>query len=591
MLRRWRVVLVVGLALAFVAGGVSPASAKSFRIAAVQVEARLNPDASMRVVEHITYDFDGDFHNGTRPIPPGNYDIVDMTVTEHGEPLPFDGAPYQLAWHFSAANERRTFDIAYTVLGAATVGTDAAVLYWKFVGEAQPGVGEVRIALDVPGDGLDVRAWGHGPLNGNVEIQGPRVLMSVSGLPAGRFLEARVAVPSDQFTVTPAPVALLPAVLAEEGRFAAEANAQREREAAAARRRARIRQQLQRWYWLAPMAGALVYLRLFLRYGKEYKAAVDVGEYVHEPPDDPPAFVPTLFAWGVVQPIALSATLVDLAQRGYLTIEEVREDRTILKDKVDWKLTWKENHDPVRAFEYAVLEQLFARGPETTQSAFATWCRVNRTDADRWWNDVKAKVTRDFKARGYIEGGKGAAYALNVIIALAVMGSGIATLAAGAAIGAAGLVVGGLQLGLTVPLRRRTPAGAQRVAEWEAFRHFLKDFSHLEDAPVGHLILWERYLVYSVALGVTAEVARALAARIPSVGEPGTATFAPWFVGMHGPGALDSIGSFAGFASGFGPEIVAAATPPSSSSSGSGGGGGFSGGGGGGGGGGGIGAS
>ena len=57
----------------------------------------------MRVVEHITYDFDGDFHNGTRPIPPGNYDIVDMTVTEHGEPLPFDGAPYQLAWHFSAA--------------------------------------------------------------------------------------------------------------------------------------------------------------------------------------------------------------------------------------------------------------------------------------------------------------------------------------------------------------------------------------------------------------------------------------------------------------------------------------------------------
>ena len=140
----------------------------------------------------------------------------------------------------------------------------------------------------------------------------------------------------------------------------------------------------------------------------------------------------------------------------------------------------------------------------------------------------------------------------------------------------------------TLSLRRRTIAGAQRVAEWKAFRRHLEDFSDLEDAPVGHLILWERYLVYAVALGVTARVARALAARIPP---EQASTFAPWFHGHHGPGALDSIGSLSGFADGFGPTIVAAANPPSSSSSGSGGGGGFSGGGGGGGGGGGIGAS
>ena len=100
------------------------------------------------------------------------------------------------------------------------------------------------------------------------------------------------------------------------------------------------------------------------------------------------------------------------------------------------------------------------------------------------------------------------------------------------------------------------------------------------------MVIWERYLVYAVALGVTAEVARALEAHIPRAPDgsmqPG---FAPWFIGYHGVGALGSIGGLSDFAHSFGPTIAAAVAPPSSSSSGFGGGG-FPGGGGGGGGGG-----
>lgn len=582
---------VAAAVLVLVVAVASPAAAKSFRIAAVQIEATLREDGSMRVVEHLTYDFDGEFHNGTRPIPRGDYEIVDMAVTERGEPLPFDGAPYDLAWNYDARDEQRTFEVAYTVLGAAKVGPDVGELYWKWVGDQHPGVGEVRVALDVPGDGLDVRAWAHGPLNGRVELQGRRVLFSVSDLPSGSFVEGRVAVPTAAFTgAEPRGDARLPGILAEETQLAEEANQQRARELEAERRRRQVVDFLARWYWVVPLLGWVAFFELWRRFGREHRVAVEVGEYLREPPDDPPAIVPTLLSWGTVRPMALSATIVDLAQRGYLKIEEVRIDRRFLGDKVDWKLVWQEppTDAPIRPFERAVLERLFADGREITQSEFERWCKQHRTSADRWWKSVQSKVRAEYRKRRYQEGGKGFVYAANIVVAVVVIVTGIVTAATGAPIGAAGIVSGLLQGGATITLRRRTVAGAQRVAEWKAFQRHLEDFSDLEEAPVGHLILWERYLVYAVALGVTAKVARALAARIPAAE---AATFAPWFHGHQGPGALDSIGSLSGFADGFGPTIVSAAAPPSSSSSGSGGGGGFSGGGGGGGGGGGIGAS
>ena len=588
MVRRLGLVVVAAIA-AFVGPLATPAHAKSFGIAAVQIEATLRPDGSMRVVEHLTYDFEGEFHNGTRPIPRGDYELVDMTVTERGQPLPFDGAPHDLAWHYDARDERRTFDVAYTVLRAAKVGLDVGELYWKWVGDQHPGVGEVRVALDVPGDGLDVRAWAHGPLHGRVEVQGTRVLFTITELPSGSFVEGRVTVPAAAFTATePAGGERLPAILAEETQLAEEANQRRARELEAARRRQQVLDLVSRWYWLVPLLGWAGFLALWRRYGREHRLPVDVGEYLREPPDDPPALVPTLRSWGTVRPVALSATIVDLAQRGHLKIEEVRIDRRFLGDKVDWRLTHRSSDDPLRPYEEAVLGRLFADGPEITQSEFERWCKRHRTSADRWWTSVRSKIRREYRERRYQEGGKAVVYAANVVLSAFVVVTGIVTAATGAPIGAAGIVSGIAQGAATITLRRRTVAGAQRVAEWEAFQRHLEDFSDLEEAPVGHLILWERYLVYAVALGVTAQVARALAARIPP---EQSSAFAPWFTGHHGPGALDSIGSLSGFADGFGPVIVAAAHPPSSSSSGSGGGGGFSGGGGGGGGGGGIGAS
>ena len=157
---------------------------------------------------------------------------------------------------------------------------------------------------------------------------------------------------------------------------------------------------------------------------------------------------------------------------------------------------------------------------------------------------------------------------------------GLVALALSGPIGfvAIGVAVAAFVVGL-IALGNRTQAGAEAYAKAKGLQQFLKDFSQLDEAPVGHLILWERFLVYSVALGVSGDLVRNIAFKVPEVAND--PAFAVWYVG-HGTARFDSIGRMGDVGS----SIASSFSPPSSSGSG----GGFSGGGGGGGGGGGAGA-
>lgn len=153
----------------------------------------------MHVVEHLTYDFTGSFTYGTRPIPGGSYQVTDVSVSEHGQPLTSVGAPYNLQWFFDATDEQRTFDIAYTVNGAALVGPDVVELYWKWVGEAHPAIDHVNVVLHVPSGAGRVRAWGHGPLNEVVRVSSDTVRFDARSVPQSTFVEGRVATPASRF--------------------------------------------------------------------------------------------------------------------------------------------------------------------------------------------------------------------------------------------------------------------------------------------------------------------------------------------------------------------------------------------------------
>ena len=586
MIRTFRIAGTVLFVTLLIAGGIAAKfliPKKAFTVPRVAVAADLAPDGTMRVVEHITYDFTGKFSYGTRPIPVGTYTITDMTVSEHGTPLVSTGAPYNLQWYFTAENEKRTFDIAYTVAGAAVAGPDVAELYWKWVGTEHPTIGRVTATLHVPAGTGRLRAWGHGPLTGKTTVGADTVTWTAPDVPLGTFVEGRVAIPAARMpALAPTTPVRLDRILAEENAWSKAANDRRAQAAGEAQRTRDARTVLTVLAPIMTVLAALTFLWLWRKHGKEPALLTPVGQYVRDLPDDPPAVVAALMHWGTVSAVGFSATVLDLAQRGFLTVKETKVDRALLADRTDFELTATgADRAALKDYETTALEQIFAGGSPVMQSEIAKHARAHQSEALARWNSYKANVATSLRGRGYINGHRSKPFLLNILAAIIVGLVGVGALGLHVwVLGGIAVAWAAMQLALTPLLRQRSPEGHQRFVEWKGVANYLRDFSQLADAPVGHLVLWERYLVYAAALGVSEQLAQGLAARIPAEEQ---ASFAPWYVGMHPGAGYSSIGDFstgiAGSTSSF--------TPPSS---GSGGGGGFSGGGGGGGGGGGIGA-
>lgn len=589
------------VALALALGGCSTTETKSFDITHVDVQAQLNRDGSMDVVERATYDFTGNFSVGTRSFEEARYDyeITGIEASEDGRPLPeVTNTPTLFEWDLdpdadASTTGTHTYELRYTVEGAAQVHPDVAELYWNWVGTTSPGTDRLDVDLTVPGPGRQVRAWAHGPLNGRLDRVGDHILLGVDDLPAGQFVDSRVLVPSDRFTVEPSGEPVEDQIVAEETRLAEIANQQRAAAADQADRDRRLRIFFNIVTPFVIAVGWLVFFVVWRQWGKEPPPPPDIGDYWREVPDDPPAVAVALLAWGTVSPTAFAATTVDLAQRGFLTITETPGAGGLLGNKTEYQFDWKgKDASKLLPFERDLLGTLFQDGQTITQSEFTAWARAHQSESSKFWTRFQTQVGAELNRRAYIARNRPLPYLIHIPTALVVGLWGFIAFANGSeAIGGAGMASAVGLLCVTPLLRQRTPAGGERFAQWSGLKRFLADFSRLDEAVSGDMIIYERYLVASVALGVADQLIDGLKAKLPA--EVDQTQFATWYVGhsVGGVGAgLGSMSSLGSFATNFGTKATSSFIPPSSSSSSGFSGGGFSSGGGGGGGGGGFGA-
>jgi uncharacterized membrane protein YgcG len=273
--------------------------------------------------------------------------------------------------------------------------------------------------------------------------------------------------------------------------------------------------------------------------------------------------------------IDVTATIVDLAGRGFLLIQEIPD--TGLFSKTDWTLIRLESAaNELLAYERKLLEGLFRDGNEVKVSELKT------TFADRL-HGVENALYSDAMRQKWFRGRPDQ-------VRLRWAGAGVFLLVAGAAItfvlarwthwGIVGVpvIVAGLALSL---MARQMPA---RSAKGTAMLRRVRGFRRVIATAEQHMARWAeeenvftRYLPYAIVFGLTKKWAKAF----EDIGlQPDTSG---WYVGSRMFTAAAFADSIDGFAVTTGGTL--ASTPASSGSSGFGGGGSSGGGGGGGGGG------
>ncbi|MBM3297810.1 MAG: DUF2207 domain-containing protein, partial [Candidatus Aminicenantes bacterium] len=418
------------------------AAGKDYFFPEVAIAIHVERDGSFRVEERRSFAFSGSFSWAELFIPlrarrdgrSHDLRIEDFSVAdEDGRPLRLEsgrrGDRFEAKRFYSARDERRTFVIRYRVRGGIRSSSEISELYWQAIGDGWSKPTErAEVTVHLPEalpDPADMLVYGHGPLSGVAEIVDARTArFTATNLPGGQFLEIRVVWPAGLTDGAPAAGLTREAVKEEEARFVRE-TIERGRNAREAG--ARRKQTVRRWVyvWLAWLvAGPLIFLAFYIpqwkKTGKDH-AIPGAGDYFREPPSSlAPVLVEHLRKeGGTTTPRAFTATIFDLARRGYLAVEDRRVVKTGLlgsRERTETALVLKSSEAqpgrgaPLLPLESDVLEFLFRRvgksaGSETslTVEELKAWLKRNPRIFQSWFRSWSQSIKSEGRARGFVE--------------------------------------------------------------------------------------------------------------------------------------------------------------------------------------------
>ncbi len=222
----------------------------------------------------------------------------------------------------------------------------------------------------------------------------------------------------------------------------------------------------------------------------------------------------------------VSATIVDLAVRGFLRIEEITDGKSIR----DYKLVALRGDDQGELLEYEryLIGQIFEKSPEVTLSSlknkFASAMARTKTllyenaMANGWFSARPDHVRTIWSLAGFV------VLAFGAVVTF--------LLARGSRYGLVGVPVVAAGLAIMVGARwmpRRTPKGTGVDRRARGFEDFIQNSEKHRAAFAERANIFTEYLPYAVALGATRKWANTLS--VLGLPAPETST---WYVG-HGP--------------------------------------------------------
>jgi uncharacterized membrane protein YgcG len=495
-------------------GPVSGLHAQSSSLVAERfdVELHVRSDGTLEVVERQAIRFLGTFRRGFREIPLRRTEgITILEVGEEGHPYrrastgePFtytveEGAEaVTVRWFFPpTTNARRTFYLRYQVRGAIRRYAAGDQLWWNpLPAEHAYEIRESAVTVYLPPGAIAQRIAAYGPADGIAEEGGQVV----------RFQARRPLAPDESFEVrVQFPHGILPpeppAWQVWEDRLPLY----------------NLALLIVGLFVLA--AGPALAVGVWARWGRDPYIGSGPDLRTEPPFPDPPGLVGVLLDERADLRDIL-ATVVDLARRGVLTIEEIREGFAR-----DFRLRRTGSEAELQPFERLLVQALFdgsterrlrdlrhrffRRLPELEAALYRAVVQAG------WFSARPDRVRDAYRIPGVLAGGLAV---LTGILAAQESARGLWGIWA-IAVGLGGTALAWFLIAPHMP--RRTRKGAERAAQWRAFARGLRELRKM--APEEASARLEQYLPYAIAFGMERRFLRQWQEIAPDLPPP------PWY--------------------------------------------------------------
>lgn len=455
-----------------------------------------------------------------------------------------------IKWYYQAQDETLGFQIQYLLKSPVNRYQDVAEFYWKAIENEHASIRKLNVTLEIPTSSPNLfKLFVHTraqPGQMNFSSDHRVVDFQIENIPANTFVETRLLTNPDIFPFVPQRNSQRYETILEEERVAATQELQGYKTV----------RETNRWLGMVLfflfVAIGIIYIVLFfvyyLKYGREPKIDYE-RQYEQEPPRDiPPAFLGIIMNQKNINRTdmgrAFTATLLDLARRGYMTIEE--EERRILFIKKEYlvftftdKFKKPEAQSDLLPFErdvYDLLQRISIDGRTVTTVEIEKWGKEIPNDKsnflifiENWGKTVKNWWETHFFSTydPVAENKKGQYLIFSVTYFIGGIFLFIFSSLHFSFSGDRGFIGFGILFfpfiivfGLIArkSLGRWSKEGLTEYRRWTAFRRFISDYSLMKEAPPILLQIWDRYLVYAVALGVAEKLLRNLKIYVRETG-------------------------------------------------------------------------
>jgi uncharacterized membrane protein len=497
----------------------------------VDIAVQASGDMQVKEIQEIQFT-SGTFTQGFAVIPRANTDsITDFAVHEGdhdyaktsgdtGEPYTFYvqpvGSDYEVYWNFPETGPGvHTYELVYTVKGAIRQYPEGAELQWKAVSsERDFAANSSTVTVHLPPDGFPIEgrivAFSPAQIEWSVPDATTVVFTSTRALRAGEGIEVGVAFNPAAIT-GPKP--------------------QWQQKFDAAESQRSLLQLLS-----LVLTGATIILVPLILFGIWWLFGRDpstgtIPEYITEPPSDlPPGVIGTLIDERADTPDVV-ATLVDLARKGALTIEEQTTEGPF-KNLVRKYVLQKGNEpEGLAQYEQTLYKGLFASGntrkmDSLSGSLYSTFQNIQRQLYDEvvkrgLFKANPDKIRARYRALGIAGIITSVALFCIVVIGLASNASFFTCIPVVLGLGSIALIV------LANYMPAKTRQGAEEAARWRAFQKFLANIEKYKDLKEA-TDLFEKYLPYAVAFGLDRKWVMAFS-RVEATPVP------RWYVPRYGP--------------------------------------------------------